>query len=72
MESKIKNPPEIMRVKDERGTKSVRLPRWFVSQFKIAKSDYVVIEDDGKGGLKLVLWENHVNAKGKTRTRKKV
>ena len=66
-----KNPPEIIKVRTERETVLVRLPRWFVKEHKLTSRDYLVFRDIGKGVGNLVPWEDHINAVGKIGTRKR-
>lgn len=70
MDKKNYNPPEIVKLKDERGTISVRLPRWFVDLHKLKRSDYLVFTDTLKGDMKVQAWDGFVNEKGKFKARK--
>lgn len=71
MDKQIYNPPEIIKVRAERDTIIVRLPRWFVGFHKLTSKDYLVFRDKLNGNAELVFWEDHLNAIGKTTARRR-
>lgn len=59
----IANPPEIVKVRAERETLLVRLPRWFIQRHKLTSKSYLVFRDLLRGNMELVLWEDHIGKK---------
>jgi len=53
MVSKHKKPMEIVKVRAERNTLLVRLPKWFIFENSIDRNSYIVFNHGGKGEARL-------------------
>jgi len=70
MENKVYNPAEIIKLRVEKSTVLVRVPRWFVDKHGLTRSKYLVFRDTLDGNIMVEPWEGYVNDKGKLKTRR--
>jgi len=69
MEKTIRNPAEIVKVRAERDTMIVRLPRWFIDRHKLTSKRYLTFRDLGTGEMLVRVWEDEISGIRKSRTR---